>query len=588
MNKIKLQKYRCDISLVPFVEEMKGYCPLFFRDDILAALSVAFLTIPQSIAYSLLAGLPPSAGLFSAIFGVIITAIWGSSRHLIAGPSTGVAILIQATIADTMASYYSTIPQHEVSAVTMHILCQIVLIMGILQVGAGFFRLGKLLQFVSRSVILGYFAGVAIAIIVSQLYYFLGVAGGGGASVIVKIGYLLLHLSEINWLCFGVGVISLIILVVMKKKLPRLPNSLIMLIIITVVVFFINKLHFSYNKHVPNLQDMGFFDRPSLHFIAPLFDLKLINKIFPAALAITLLSILEVFSVSRDIAAKSGHNTNTNQEMFGVGVSNLFLSSLLGAMPASGSLSRSSFNFLNKAKTRVAAIMCGVFVAVLTIFGWPLIRHIPITGLAAILLALAPSLVSMKDIKLCFRATRGDSVVFILTFACCLIFSLDIAFFIGIVISIASYLRKAADPHLVEYAFNTAGRLTIVSTKKKSHRKIRIIGIGGELFFAVVDLLHNTLQEIAKDPYVQVIILRLNGVNYIDASTCFAIMRLHEYLKATNRHLVIAGISDEVWHTLFKADLINTLDKDNLYLADETKPQLSTWRGCLRAEELVE
>jgi SulP family sulfate permease len=585
---------KTDISLIPFWKDIKKYQIRTFRDDLFAAFSVALLAIPQSMAYALLAGLPPSAGLFSAIFGVIFTSFFGSSKHLIAGPTTGVAILIQSTIAETISSSYPNIDPDQMINITMHILGQMILIMGLLQIIAGCFKFGKLLQFVSRSVVLGYFTGVIIAILVSQLFYFVGIPEHiGSSSVLYKAFYFFYNILLINWPAFILGVFGVVILIILKKFFPRFPNASIMLVIVSLISFLLNKWFISSNFlfandwHIANLKDIGFFSRPSLRFTFFIFDLSLINKIFPACLAISLLSILEVFSVSRALAVKSGQNIHANQEIFGVGVANTFLSLITGSMPASGSLSRSALNFLNKAKTRFAGIFSGVIVAVFTFICWPLIGHVPITALAAILLVLAPSLIQIKEIKLCFTATRGDAVVFILTFVSCLIFSLYIAFFIGVIISIASYLRKIADPNLSEYAFNSSGRLMSVFPKKYPRKKIRIIGITGPLFFGVVDLLQYSLKKIAKDPYVKVIVLRLDKVKYIDASMCFAIIRLHEYLKAANRNLVISGLSEEVWNTLYKTKLVNELGQNNLFLSNEANPQLSTWRACLRAEELI-
>jgi SulP family sulfate permease len=177
--------------------------------------------------------------------------------------------------------------------------------------------------------------------------------------------------------------------------------------------------------------------------------------------------------------------------------------------------------------------------------------------------------------------------VFFLTFSACLIFTLNIAFFIGIVISIATYLRRSAIPHLVEYAFNSKGRLAIVSPQDDVHRKVRIIGIGGDLYFASADVFQEALQEIAEDPNVTAIVLRLTNVYHMDASMCLAIQRLHETLRASNRYLVISGLTEEVWHVFYRAGLVKQIGLDNLYFTDESNPQFSTWKACLRAQELI-
>jgi SulP family sulfate permease len=182
----------------------------------------------------------------------------------------------------------------------------------------------------------------------------------------------------------------------------------------------------------------------------------------------------------------------------------------------------------------------------------------------------------------------GDGFVFLLTMISCLIFSLDVAFFIGIVISILFYLKRAAVPHLVEYAFDSSGRLIVVSGNKLMHRKVRIIGISGELFFAAVELVQNTIRKVIKDPSVEVIILRLNKVYHVDASMCFAILRLYDYLKSTSRHLIISGVTEEVWQIFEKSGVIKQLGSDNVFLSEEIKPQLSTWRAAMRAKDLLE
>lgn len=319
----------------------------------------------------------------------------------------------------------------------------------------------------------------------------------------------------------------------------------------------------------------------------PLIDLSLLNKVFPAAAAISLLAILEVFSISRNFAARSGHQVQVNQDVFGLGISNALLSFISGTLPASGSVTRTTLSFQLNAKTRLAAIFSGIFTGVIIFFCWPLVQKIPLAALAALLMATVPALMNWREIKLCFHATREDAWVFLITFISCLIFSLDMAFFIGILISIATFLRKSSTPHLVEYAFNSKGRLIVVNTKEDVHRKVRIIGIAGELYFASADVFQTALQSIAEDRNVQAIVLRLNNIYHMDASMCLAILRLYDTLKSTDRYLVISGLTEEVWHVFHRSGLVKQIGLDNLYFTDESNPQFSTWKACLRAQDLV-
>lgn len=581
----KSEKRHKTIELVPFWEELKSYRLSYFKNDIFAAITVALLTLPQSMAYSLLAGLPLKAGLFSAIFGVMLMASFGSSRFLVAGPTTGGAILIQTVIANTIYTYFPNISGAEMEVMTLHILTQIVFVVGVVQILASLFNIGKLLEFISKPVVLAYFSGVIVSITFNQLYHFTGIKAGEKAdSVIFQIFYFFNHIFELRPITFGVGLFSLFFLLFLKKKVKKLPSAILMIIGSSCLTFFLNS--FSEVK-VNTMQQMGFEKELHFGFSLPIIDFKLISEIFPSIMAIAFFVIMEVFSVARSISAVTGQSVKINQDIFGTGIGNAALGCLFGSMPTSGGFSRSLLNFQSKAKTRFSALFVGVVILLIIFFCWPLVQFVPLVALAALLLSMIPILVDLEQVKLCLKATKGDALVFTLTFASCLIFRLDVAFFVGIVISICSYLKRASVPRLVEYAFNAHGHLMLVLPESEVHREVRIIGIGGELFFAAVDLFEGAIQKVAEDPYVKVIVLRFNGVYHVDASICFAIIKLHEYLRATNRHLVISGIIPEVWQIFYRTHLVAKIGPENFFLTDETNPQLSTWKACLRANELI-
>jgi SulP family sulfate permease len=571
-----------DIAIFPLLEEISFFRFSFLKNDIIAAMLVAFLAIPQAIAYSLLAGVPAKAGFFSAIFGVIFTASFASSRYLIGGPTTGVSVLIQTAIAEALREF-GPLSGIEREMAAIHILNQIVLMVGLLQLTFSLFNLGKLLEFVSRPVILGYFAGVVIAIAVTQVFYFTGVSSASGSNaVIYKAWFFCTHLKDVNIITLFLGLFSLFLLIFLRK-LKKLPISLLVIVVAAIISYLLIKM----GVNIPTLKDMDSESVLKMTFSLPTIDFELIGSLFPSILAIALLAILEVGSVARGLAAKSGEKMSNTQEIFAVGFSNLFLSFLPTALPSSGSYTKSFFNWQSGAKSKFAALLSGVFIWIVIFFLWPFVRQIPLTALAAILFAMLPLIIDKDEVKLVLVSTKGDKIAFLLTVLSCILFSLDIAFFIGIMISIAFYLKKASVPHLVEYAFNSAGRLIIIAPQSKVKRDVRIIGIAGELFFAAVDLFENSVRAIAEDPHVKVIVLRLYGVYHVDASMCFTLLKLHEYLKATNRELIISGITEEVWHIFYKTKLIDKIGKEHFFLTDEENPQLSTWKAYVFAEEVV-
>jgi len=573
------------ISFAPFLEEVRTYSFPTLRDDLLAALAVALMTIPQSIAYALLADLPPTAGLFCAIFGTIFSAAFGSSKQLVSGPSTGTAILLQTSISGVIHTYFPNVAGPGREALVMHLLTQFVVLMGIIQVGCSFFNVSKLLQFVSRPVILGYFAGITVAIAATQAFGFAGVpAPESNLTILFQGWYFLFHLNEVHPWTLLVGAASLGFLLLVRSWLPNWPNALLMLALATLLVKGLTALGAS---GIATLGHLELPEEPLPQAQFPLLDLNLIPKIFPAALALSFLAILEVFSISRAFAAKSGQSVQPNQDVFSVGVANVILSFVSGAMPASGSATRTTLNVRLRAKTRFAAILSGAITAIVILFCWPLVKEIPLAALAALLIATVHTIMDWDEIKFSIRATRADAWVFFLTFFSCLLFTLDVAFFIGILISIGSYLKKSATPHLVEYAFNSKGRLIVVSPKDDAHRKVRIIGIGGDLYFATADVFQTALESVIEDKNVQAIVLRLNNVHHMDASMCLAVLHLFDTLQKAGRHLVISGLTEEVWHVFHRAGMVKKIGLDNLYFTDESNPQFSTWKACLRAQELI-
>ena len=583
---MRLAKPRA-LSFAPFIKDLKKYKLNYFKGDLSSAFAVALMTIPQSIAYSLLAGLPPTAGLFSAIFGTIFTASFGSSRTLVSGPSTGTAILLQATLVEVLYTSFEQVPKSEIEGVSIAILMQIVFLVGLIQIGAAFFNVSKFLQFVGRPVILGYFGGITVAIGVIQAFAFTGIPSKlNDVPLIIRGWELLTSIPMIQWTTTLVGVLSITFLILIRHYLKNWPHALLMLVLGSFLAFCLNE--WGIGPGVKVLGSLQVPENPFPRFTVPLFQLKTLSRIFPSAVAIALLGILEVFSISRTFSAKTGQKIEVNQDVLGLGVSNFLLSWIFPAMPCSGSATRTALNYRLHSKSRFSSVFSGIFMALILFFFWPFVKRIPLAALAALLIASVHTLMDWKEIKLVFRATKEDALVFSLTFASCLLFRLDIAFFIGIVISIVTYLNKSAAPHLVEYAFNPKGRLMIVNTKGKVHRKVRIIGIGGDLYFAAADVFQSTLMGVAEDPNVQAIVLRLNNVHHMDASMCLALLSLHDTLKESGRYLVISGITEEVWFVLYRSKLTREIGFDNLFFTDETNPQFSTWKGALRAHELIQ
>lgn len=585
-----------DISFLPLQKDLKSYSRELFRQDITAALSVALLTVPQAMAYALLAGLPLSCGLFAAIYSAIFAAAFGSSRHLILGPSNAIAILVQTGTAEILFTYFRGVEGIERDMIAVQILTQLCLLVGILQILAAACKLGRLTQFVSHSVVVGYMTGAAIAVVVNQLFTFLGMTREPGVySLYEKGAYLITHFNLLHWPTALVGVGSFILLILLKRIDKRIPAAVVTLFFAAIVVHLMDLTSlssyftsFEENK-ILLVGDAGNFYTvfPNLEF--PFFDTGIMNAMLPFAFAVTLLCMMETASVAKSIAACSGQRLSVNQEIFGLGLGNM-VSSLISGMPISGSPSRSGLNYCSGAQTRFAAIFNAIFVGVMVYSFNFLIMHIPLAALSALLLVTAGTIVNSRQFFLCLKATSSDALVLWMTLFSCIFFSFDVAFYIGVVISITLYLKKAAIPQLVEYDVdNDSGELLNLDfSRSQDHKMIRLIKVEGELFFGAADLFQTTLKAIAEDDTsTRVIILQLKNARDIDATACLALQQLCDYLKNSGRYLIACGITHQIWDVLSDSGIVEQLGKENLFIFNEKQPQLYMIKALNRAKELI-
>lgn len=592
-----------DISFAALKREIFSYSLETFRHDIIAALTIALLTLPQAMAAALLAGLPLSCGLFAAIYSSIMASLLGSSKQLVVGPSNAIAILVQAGTAEILYNHYRDLAGIDRNIMAVQILTQLTFLTGFLQVLAAGCKLGRLTQFVSYSVVTGYIVGTAIAMGIAQLYVLLGIHSMQGVHSIYERGiYLITQLNTVHIPTALTGIGCLFLLIFLKRLDKRIPAALICLIFAGLGVYLLKMpltstfldQFFALSPHssfqgIPLLEDSGDLNLLIPHIELFFFNTSIMNELLPVSFAIALLSVLESTSVAKSIAACSGQTISINQEIFGLGMGNLF-SSFTGAMPISGSAARSSINYSAGAKTRFASIMNAFFVALLLISCGFVIIKVPLTAFAAILLVTAANLVNAKQFLVCMKATSADAFVLWITILSCFFFSLDVAFYIGVIISIILYLKKAAIPQLVEFDFDKTGELINLDVSPSYQKKnIRFIKVEGELFFGAADLFQSTLKSITEDnDNTKVIILQLKNARDIDATSCLALQQLNDYLVKSGRHLITCGITPDLWEVLCDSGIVESLGKENLFIFDERHPHQYMLKALERAYALAD
>jgi SulP family sulfate permease len=326
---------------------------------------------------------------------------------------------------------------------------------------------------------------------------------------------------------------------------------------------------------------------PTVEF--PDVDFSMINQLVPISFAIALLGIVESTCAAKMMSTMTGQPISTNREILSVGLGNL-VSSFIGALPIALSPLRSTINLISGAKTRLSGFFCTLFLALLVSLFAFIVNLIPLTALSAMILMTAGYLVHVRETLVCLKATPQDRFVLIATFLACIFFSLDVAFYIGVVLSITTYLRKAAEPQLQEYRVQDTGELySLRSSVEAESKVIRVIKVEGELFFGATHVFESSLKSFARDhKSTKVIILQLKNARDIDASTCVTLLDLADSLKAAGCHLLIAGITPPIWEVLSISGVVEALGKENLFLFDDANPHYYMKKAFQRAKSLTQ
>jgi SulP family sulfate permease len=483
----------------------------------------------------------------------------------------------------------------------------LVLMVGIFATVGSLLRVADLMQFISRSVLVGYISGAAVLILANQAVYLLGLGAWideqAPATFVGLVTGLVVALPHCDWVSLGIGAGTLGLYLVLLKWRPHWPVFAIALVVASAV--FGSLIRF----HVPPFGAAATFTTFGLGELVPRFPELLregifrdISALLGVALAIAFLASLENTLMAKGLASRSGDHADVNQDMFSVGMANIACA-VAGGMPASGSLTRSTLNFESGARTRFASFFSGVYslgfaVLIAASGGWglPLIDYVPKAALAALIIGLSFSLFNVRHIRICLRSTRGDATTLILTFISTLLAPLYVAIFIGVAVSISLFLRKASRPYLVEYEFNDEGELREMGEKRKRPiPAISIVHVEGDLFFGAAELFRTQIQRTVSDPAIQVIILRLKNARHLDATSVLALEDLIRFMRGRGLHLIVSGASREVYGVLKKSGVLLTLQdgcdrkagQSNLFLGDARNPNLSTRWALKRAQQLL-
>ena len=582
---------------LPILDTLRRYTREKFRADGKAALNVSLLDIPQGIAYAAIAELPIVFGIACSATASIIAPLFAGSRHTILGPTNATAFMLFGFFAVEPA-----LAARETQLVPL-----LVMMVGLFCLFGSILRVADLLQYVSRSVLVGYVSGAAVLIMTNQFKHLLGVAyevdQQRPRSFVGLVDALVRSLPQADWGPVIIGATTFALFMAMRRWKPRWPNLAIILILVSAVFGtliqqgvapFANSARFRTFTPEDLMPSLPQFARPGIF--------EDISSLVAVALAVAFLACLENTLMAKTIASRSGDRADVNQDMFAVGAAN-FASAIAGGMPASGSLLRSTLNFSSGARTRMSSIYSGLLVlsaalliAWLPKFGVSLIDYVPKAALAALVIGIALALINRHNIRICARSTPDDAAVLITTFVSTLIAPLHVAIFIGVALSVTLFLRKASRPHLLEYEFSDAGELRQMGEKRqRPNPAISIVHVEGDLFFGAAELFRTQIQRTAADPSLKIMILRLKNARHLDATSVLALEDLVKFMRANDRHLLISGATRDVYRVLKNSGVLATVQEgadrkageSNIFLNRPSNPNLSTRDALKRAQQLL-
>ena len=579
----------------PWIGPLQRYDLAKLKADARAALNVSVLSITQGIAYATIAGLPIIYGIVSASVAAIVAPLFAGSRHTILGPTNATAFMLFSIFAATPALLV-----REIDLIPL-----LVMMVGIFCVIGALFRAADLMQYISRSVLVGYISGAAILIIANQSEEVLGLKlnSQNTRTFIGQLIELARNVRHTQWPPLLTATTTLVGYLALMRWKPKLPSFAIMLVLSSAVWGSLAYHHVGTFGYMERFSTFSLAELiPALPHIngAEIFDD--ISSLLGVAFALAFLATLENSVMSKTLASRTGEQPQVNQDMLAVGMANIACA-LTGGMPASGSLTRSALNEATGARTRFSSVICGIYsllaaliIAISPWWGVPLIDFVPKSALAALIIGLAFSLFNRQNIRACLRSTTDDAVVLITTLGASLIAPLHTAILLGVAVSLALFLRRASRPHLIEYNANDTGDLSQINEKKeRNNPSISLVHVEGDLFFGATEIFRSQVQRITTDPSLKVIILRLKNARHLDATSVLSLSELAEFVRSQQRHLLVCGCPRSIYRVLKNSGAWDILQdgcnrqvgESNVFPESPANPNLSTRNALKRAQQLL-
>jgi len=540
---------------LPVFQWASSYQKGWLKPDIFAGLTVGVMLVPQGIAYAMIAGLPPIYGLYTALIPLLVYAVLGTSRQLSVGPVAMDSLIVASGIS-TLAAVGSE--HFVILAITL------AFFVGLFQILFGLFRLGFLVNFLSRPVISGFTSGSAIIIAFNQLGNLLGIPVGQGNQIHILLLDFFKEIQKIHWITALIGISSVALLFISKRYLSKFPSSFVIVVvgIIFVYAFHLNELGVAVIGEIP---------KGLPHFQLPSINQENFQALSSLALTLALIGFMEAISVAKTMESKhNDHKVNANQELVALGFGNL-VGSFFQAYPSTAGLSRTAVNDQAGGKTQLSALVSALVVGLTLLFLTPVFFFLPKAVLAAIIIFAAFGLLDFKVPRKLLTFNRLDLIILNVTLLITIIFGIKEGILTGIIISLAMLIFKSTKPHIA-----VLGKVPNTNFYRNIERfgdlvidkEILIIRLDAQLYFVNTSYFKDKVYEFAREKGddLKLVILVFDSINNLDSSAIYVLDEIHNYFSEKGINIVLTGIKGPVRDALAKSGLIKKIKYDHCFM----------------------
>jgi SulP family sulfate permease len=564
------------------------------RADLIAGLTGAVIVLPQCVAFATLAGMPIEYGLYCAMVPAVIAALFGSSWHLVSGPTNAISIVLFASLA----------PLAEPgSARYVELALTVTLLVGAMQLAMGLARLGTLVNFISHTVIVGFMAAAAVVIIDAQLSTFFGLPIARGAGFFDTWGALVMRADEIDLHVTSVSLITLVSAILLRRYLPRWPYMIIAMAVGALAALAIE----SATAGAARIATVGALPAALPPLSMPDLSSTTLRETGAIALAITILALTEAVSIARSIAVRSGQRVDSTQEFIGQGLSNM-AGAFFSSYASSGSFNRSGVNYEAGARSPLAAASSALFLLAILFAVAPLAAYLPNAAMAAVLLIVAWGLIDFRGIRQILAASRSEAAVLLLTILSGVFVSLEFCILAGVMLSLMLYLNRTSRPALVPLVPTAApvdepGRRRFVPLARAGTAgepaqrppqcppqcpQLLVLRVDGSLFYGAVEHVRDRLHELAGGPgQPRHLLLLGDGINLMDMAGAHLLEGEAKRLADAGGGLHLAAMKPAVVEMLDRSGALAAIGAGRLFERKEDAlaaivPRLdaATCAGC--------